>query len=108
MKRQTSRTRPHHLIQRLRVIGGFLDGLDIQFADGLNCIIGPRGVGKTTILEMMRFALDTMPGREGDPLRTAGGACHRNQRATWGGSKVEGHAAERRPQCRGDQQRSRS
>jgi DNA repair ATPase RecN len=69
MKRQTSRTRPHHLIQRLRVIGGFLDGLDIQFADGLNCIIGPRGVGKTTILEMMRFALDTMPGREGDPLR---------------------------------------
>ncbi|MBX7209830.1 MAG: AAA family ATPase [Verrucomicrobiaceae bacterium] len=69
MKRQTSRTRSHHRIQRLNVIGGFLDGLDIEFADGLNCIIGPRGVGKTTILEMMRFALDTMPGRDGDPLR---------------------------------------
>ncbi|GAA5141056.1 hypothetical protein GCM10023213_24640 [Prosthecobacter algae] len=69
MKRQKPRTLPHHRIQRLRIVGGFLDGLDISFADGLNCIIGPRGAGKTTILEIIRFALDAMPGREGDPLR---------------------------------------
>jgi len=47
-----------------------LDGLEVIFADGLNCIIGPRGAGKTTAVELIRFALDSMPGREGDPLRT--------------------------------------
>ncbi|WP_148088841.1 AAA family ATPase [Saccharothrix texasensis] len=36
---------------------GFLDGLDITFDRGLNVIIGARGVGKTSILEMIRFAL---------------------------------------------------
>ena len=61
--------RPHHLIRRLRVTGGFLDGLDIEFLDGLNCIIGPRGAGKTTVIELTRFAVDAMPGREGDFLR---------------------------------------
>ena len=60
---------PHHKIKRLRITGGFLEGLDIEFLDGLNCIIGPRGVGKTTVIELMRFAVDSMPGREGDPLR---------------------------------------
>lgn len=59
----------HHWIKRLSVTGGFLDGLDVAFVDGLNCIIGPRGTGKTTIIELIRFALDAMPGREGDPLR---------------------------------------
>jgi energy-coupling factor transporter ATP-binding protein EcfA2 len=61
--------RPHHLIRRLRITGGFLDGLDIEFLDGLNCIIGPRGAGKTTVIELTRFAIDAMPGRQGDPLR---------------------------------------
>jgi ABC-type lipoprotein export system ATPase subunit/predicted nucleic acid-binding Zn-ribbon protein len=61
--------RPHHLIKRLRITGGFLDGLDIEFLDGLNCIIGPRGAGKTTVIELTRFAIDAMPGRQGDPLR---------------------------------------
>ena len=58
-----------HRIRRFRVFGGFLDGTDIQFADGLNCLIGPRGAGKSTILELIRFGLDAMPGRDGDPLR---------------------------------------
>ncbi len=58
-----------HRIKRLRVIGGFLDGTDIEFCDGLNCLIGPRGAGKSTILELIRYALDVMPGRDGDPLR---------------------------------------
>ncbi|MEZ4450230.1 MAG: AAA family ATPase [Nannocystaceae bacterium] len=51
----------HHKLRRLRVFGGFLDKLDIQFADGLNCLIGGRGSGKTTVLEFIRFALDRLP-----------------------------------------------
>jgi len=50
-----------HCLRRLSVVGGFLDGLDIEFAPGLNCIIGGRGTGKTTVLEFIRFALDAMP-----------------------------------------------
>lgn len=33
----------------------------MDFSDGLNCIIGGRGTGKTTVLEALRFALDRMP-----------------------------------------------
>lgn len=41
--------------------GGFLDGLSVDFADGLNVIIGPRGVGKTSVVELIRYAFGT-PG----------------------------------------------
>lgn len=58
-----------HRIKRLQVTGGFLIGLDISFHDGLNCVIGPRGTGKSSVLELVRYSLDIMPGREGDPLR---------------------------------------
>jgi DNA repair exonuclease SbcCD ATPase subunit len=58
--------RPHQLIRKLQISGGFLDGLDIEFQDGLN---EPRGAGKTTVIELTRFAIDAMPGRQGDPLR---------------------------------------
>lgn len=51
----------HHTILRLRVTGGFLAGLDLEFADGLNCLIGGRGAGKTTVLEFLRFGLGLMP-----------------------------------------------
>ena len=44
-------------IRRLVVQGGFLDGLEINFQSGLNCIIGPRGTGKSSILNLIRFAL---------------------------------------------------
>jgi hypothetical protein len=30
-------------IRSVSVIGGFLDGAKLHFADGLNCIIGGRG-----------------------------------------------------------------
>lgn len=59
----------HHRIRRLTVNGGFLDGLDITFADGLVCIIGGRGSGKTTILELIRFALDRVPDAVADDKR---------------------------------------
>ncbi|MDM8083317.1 AAA family ATPase [Cellulomonas cellasea] len=45
------------LISRVRVTGGFLDGLDLELSPGLNVIVGPRGAGKTTLLELLRHAL---------------------------------------------------
>ena len=45
-------------IDRLIVEGGFLDGLDLSFVPGLNVIIGGRGTGKTSVIELTRFVLD--------------------------------------------------
>lgn len=59
-----------HRIKSLKVTGGFLAGVDLSFKDGLNCIIGPRGSGKSTSEELIRFALGILPGRDDrDPLR---------------------------------------
>lgn len=44
-------------IERVRVEGGFLDGLDISLKNGLNTIIGARGTGKSTIVELIRYCL---------------------------------------------------
>ncbi len=52
---------PHHTLIRLKIHGGFLGGLQLNFADGLNCFIGGRGAGKTTALEFLRFCLGLMP-----------------------------------------------
>ena len=52
---------PHHIVNRLHVTGGFLGGVDLEFVDGLNCLIGGRGTGKTTALELLRFGLGLMP-----------------------------------------------
>lgn len=41
----------------------------MDFSDGLNCVIGGRGTGKTTILEALRFALDRMPSQTVDRRR---------------------------------------
>lgn len=50
-----------HVIRGLRVRGGFLDGLRVDFDDNLNCVIGGRGTGKTTLIELLRWTLDQMP-----------------------------------------------
>ena len=57
-----------HTLKSLSVVGGFLDGLDIGFADGLNCLIGHRGTGKTTVLEFVRYALDEFQAGEAGQL----------------------------------------
>ena len=49
-----------HKICSMAVSGGFLDGAALDFADGLNCIIGGRGTGKTTVLEFIRYLLGPM------------------------------------------------
>ncbi len=44
-------------LRRLEVEGGFLDGLDLTFSDGLNVLIGARGSGKTSVIELLRYCL---------------------------------------------------
>lgn len=40
--------------------GGFLDGVTIEFSSNLNCLIGGRGSGKSTVLLATRAALDAL------------------------------------------------
>lgn len=44
-------------LKRLEVEGGFLNGVDLQFAEGLNVLIGARGSGKTSVIELLRYCL---------------------------------------------------
>jgi ABC-type lipoprotein export system ATPase subunit len=50
-----------HRIRSFAISGGFLDGIQLDLAEGLNCLIGARGTGKTTVLELVRYALDALP-----------------------------------------------
>ncbi len=45
-------------IKRLQIEGGFLDGLDLDLENGLNTIIGARGTGKSTFIELIRYGLN--------------------------------------------------
>ena len=49
------------IIRRMQVEGGFLDGLDLRFEPGLNVLIGGRGTGKSSIIELIRYCFD-QPG----------------------------------------------
>lgn len=60
---------PHHVVVKLGVSGGFLGGAELEFVDGLNCLIGGRGAGKTTALELLRFGLGLMPDSKIHPQR---------------------------------------
>ena len=62
------------LIEQVRIEDGFLDGLDVRFAAGLNVLIGARGTGKTSLIELIRFAL-------GVPAFTEDAARRGNQQA---------------------------
>ena len=45
-------------IERVQIEEGFLDGLDIALVPGLNVVIGARGTGKTSLIELIKFCLD--------------------------------------------------
>ena len=45
-------------IDRVRIEGGYLDGLTANLSGHLNAVIGGRGAGKSTLLECLRYALD--------------------------------------------------
>ncbi len=61
-----------HKIRTLEVTGGFLDGMRLDLADSLNCIIGGRGTGKTSALEIIRWSLDHMPNDVDESARYRG------------------------------------
>ena len=45
-------------LERLQVEEGFLSGLDVNLTAGLNVVIGARGTGKTSLIELIRYCLD--------------------------------------------------
>ena len=45
------------IIARIQVEEGFLNGLDLRLSTGLNVLIGARGTGKTSVVELIRFGL---------------------------------------------------
>lgn len=45
-------------INKVTTTAGFLEDCEIEFTEGLNCIIGSRGTCKSTIVESIRFAFD--------------------------------------------------
>lgn len=50
-----------HRLKAVRIVGGFMDGVKLDLSESLNCLIGARGTGKTTVLELVRYALDALP-----------------------------------------------
>jgi DNA repair ATPase RecN len=47
---------PHHRVLSLTIEGGVhFPSAHLEFADGLNSIVGPTGSGKTTLLQSLRF-----------------------------------------------------
>lgn len=45
------------IIRSLKVEEGFFNNLNLVFSDGLNVLVGGRGVGKTSVIELIRFGL---------------------------------------------------
>jgi AAA domain, putative AbiEii toxin, Type IV TA system len=64
-------------VTHVRVEGGFHDGLAVDLAPGLNAVIGGKGTGKSTLIEILRYVLDA-----GQPVdREAAGNRRHNFRA---------------------------
>ena len=60
---------PINKIVGMTVAGGYLDGIRLDFSDHLNTVIGGRGTGKSTLLECLRYALDSPPkGKQAQKL----------------------------------------
>jgi ABC-type Mn2+/Zn2+ transport system ATPase subunit len=56
-----SAERYYSRIERLTITGGYLDGVEIEFSEHLNAVIGGRGTGKSTLVECIRYALNVRP-----------------------------------------------
>ncbi|OOG01344.1 hypothetical protein AXE87_14115 [Listeria monocytogenes] len=54
-------TSSHGFIRSVEFLGGKLDGKKIYLSPELNCLIGIRGSGKSSIIEAIRYALDIPP-----------------------------------------------
>ncbi|MCP5299070.1 MAG: hypothetical protein H6954_05135 [Chromatiaceae bacterium] len=56
----------HSHVKAIRFEGGMLDGKRIAFSPHLNCLIGIRGSGKSSVLESLRYALDIELGENAE------------------------------------------
>lgn len=54
----------HPHIEGIRCDGKFLNGREVQFNQNLNCLIGGKGTGKSTVIEHLRYAFDIKPRTE--------------------------------------------
>jgi len=54
----------HSHIRAVRFEGGLMDGRRLAFSSALNCLIGIRGSGKSSILEAIRYALNLPFGQK--------------------------------------------
>ena len=52
------------IVHEVRFEGGALDGSVIPFSSSLNCLIGPRGNGKSAVIECLRHALGFEEGSD--------------------------------------------
>lgn len=53
------------LLRQVRFDGGALNGLSVPLSPSLNCLIGPRGNGKSAVIECLRHALSFREGADG-------------------------------------------
>jgi len=67
-----TRIKPHPLLEYIQIDGGFLTGLDLSLNPNLNCVIGGRGTGKSTLLELIRYAFDLKPKTETNESQAEG------------------------------------
>ncbi|MDZ7293021.1 MAG: AAA family ATPase [candidate division KSB1 bacterium] len=56
--------KPHAELVAMAWEGGFLSGSTIHFNENLNCLIGGRGTGKSTLIESLRYVLGLQPAGE--------------------------------------------
>lgn len=52
---------PQSSIKNVKVFGGYLDEFELNLSPNLNTIIGGRGTGKSTLIELIRYALEKYP-----------------------------------------------
>lgn len=50
---------PYPRIVSITANDGFLEGQTFEFHSGLNTVVGPKGSGKSLLVELLRFALDS-------------------------------------------------
>ena len=48
-------------IDQIRVFGGYLDGFNVNFSTHLDTLIGGRGTGKSTVINLIRYAAGLEP-----------------------------------------------
>lgn len=52
------------LLKKVSFAGGALDGISVTLSPSLNCLLGPRGNGKSAVIECLRHALGFREGAD--------------------------------------------